>query len=321
MTAQGLKLLAEKQPDPDKLPVAFSAEFCREAALDLSLEWAGHSRFKLVDLVFPGKYKPWQFGETLLWLEGGDIKEKAREAVEWIMTVRLGCGRGELPQSLTAELMKEIGLESLLEKFEGSVFSLVQAIYPGVYKPWQFPDEEAVIWFQENKHDTARSAVKWLIENRLGIAVEEIPRRLTLANFHQHGLSKLLDLYNQNLYLVVENAYPGLFKPWEYSEQTELWHSQDALSIAREATFWLISQRLQWDAANAMAQLTRRQFVNHGLGHMLGFMFNHSPFMAIENAFPELKNNEIFQKALFVYSQEMHDLVTRWAAMAEYSIA
>ncbi len=151
----------------------------------------------------------------------------------------------------------------------------------------------------------------------MAIPAEEIPARISLRDFHQNGLSKLLDLFNQNLFQVVENAYSGKFKPWEYAEQGELWRDPNALELAKEATMWLVTQKLEWQPAMAPSQLTRRHFLSNGLGFMLGTLFNHSPFMAIENSFESLKGNEAFQKALFTFSQEMRETSTKWALLAE----
>lgn len=317
LTKMALKLLSGRVTDPEQIPAAFSDEFCAGYNMDQAVTWAGGSRFRLVELVVPERYKPWQFGEAATWIESGDIGECTREALEWLITTKLGCSRGDLPQMLTGEVMRESGLEALLQKHGNSVYRMVQTIYPGVFQPWQFIDEESVIWFREDRYETARAATKWLIESRLAIPLEEVPRRLTLRDFHQNNLSKLLDLFNQNLFQVVDNAYPNRFKAWEYSEQSDLWRSADALDKAREATAWLIEERLQWETAKAPAQLTRRHFLNNGLGWMIGSLFNHSPFLALENSFEELKNNEIFQKALFGYAQEIRDITTRWQTLAE----
>jgi type IV pilus assembly protein PilB len=317
MTGMALRTLADKKVEPQKIPQEFSDVFCREYGLDLPLHWAGNSRFRLIETVRPGVYKPWEFGETAAWLEAGPLSDKAREALEWLMTARIGCSRDELPGRISAEVLKECGLEELLKKFDRSVFALTQSAFPGVFQPWQFVDEEAVIWFREDRLETAKAAVRWLIERKLQIPVEEIPQKLGVRDFHQHGLSKLLDLFDQNLFLVVDNAFNGRFKPWEYAEQETLWQDAGSLDMAREATLWLISDRLQWNPESAASQLTRRHFINYGLGFMLGTLFNHSPFLAIENVFPDLKSNELFQKAAFLFSQELRDITSKWNSMAE----
>jgi len=317
MAKHALKILSERLSDQEKIPLEFTNDFCVESGLDQVLEWAGGSLFKIIELVMPNRFKPWQFGEEELWLRSGPLEEKAREALEWLMTVKLGCSRGDLPQMLTIEVLREAGLARLLNSYEDSVFKLVQSIYPDVFQPWQFVDEEALIWFREDRFDIAKIATKWLVEKCLAIPVEEIPRKVTLREFHQHGLSKLLDLFNQNIFLVIDNAYPERFKPWEYSEQGDLWRSSTALELAKEATLWLVKDRLQWEVETAPSQLTRRHFINNGLGIMLGTLFNHSPFIAVENAFENIKTNETFQKTLFAFSQEIRDISNKWATLAE----
>ncbi len=317
MVGEGLKALARQGVVPDKLPGSFTREFCAQFGLDQAVEWAHGSLFSLVDLAMPGRFRPWQFGETEAWLAGAPLEERTREALDWLMTVRLGCSRGDLPQLLTAEVVRESGLDPLLQKYGNSVYRFVQAVYPDVFQPWQFADEEALIWFRDDRLETAKAATRWLVETRMNLPCEEIPRRISLQDFHHYGLAKLLDLFSQNLYQIFENAYPGRFKAWEFAEMIDLWRAPNALEMAREATHWLVKEKLQWEFTTAPHQLTRRHFLAHGLGFMLGTLFNHSPFMAIENAFDAVKTDEIFQKGLFTYSQELRDIATKWTSLAE----
>ena len=312
-----LERLKNRIKKADDIPDNFNEDFVRNAGLEQVYMWADQSLFNMVELVLPGKFRAWQFGETEKWLEKNELAFCARDALEWLMSERLGCSRGDLPNLLNRQVFKDNNLYELLSHFDDSAFKLVNIVYPDVFKQWQFVEEEPLIWFHEDRFETAKAATKWLVEERLGLPIEEVPKRISIREFHLNGLSKLLDLFNQNLYQVIENAYPERFKPWEFSEQSELWNSSEALETARQATEWLISDRLQLDRSKAATQLTRRHFLNNGLGFMLGVLFNHSHFMALENAMPELKTNEIFQKALFTYSQELRDIGSKWTALGE----
>jgi len=319
--AQAIKIALEKLrhkiQKPEELPEQFSEQFIVDSGLEQIYLWANRSRAAMIELAAPGKFKPWQFGETAQWLENRDLITCAREALEWLMSEKLGCSRGDLPVMLSRAIFKENNLGSLLEKFSDSCFQLVNNLYPNVFKPWQFAEEEQLIWFQEDRLEVAASATRWLVEERLGMPVEEIPKRISIREFHTNGLSKLLDLFNQNLSQVIENAYPGRFKPWQFNEQSELWKSSEAMETARQATEWLINDRLHITPEKAAQHLTRRHFINNGLGQMLGSLFNHSHFMALENCIEELKTNEIFQKALFNYAHEVREINARWEAIAE----
>ena len=319
--AQAVKAAIEKYRNrfnkPEDLPVCFTDDFILESGLTQVFEWAQQSRFKLIELAMPGKYKPWEFGETQKWLENNDLKTCAREAVTWLMNEKLQCSRGDLPTMLNKQCFKDNGLEALLEQFDDSCFRIVDQIFPGIFKQWQFVEEEALLWFRENRLEIAAEATKWLIEDRLGIPYEDIPKRISIREFHMNGLSKLLDLFNQNLFHVIDNAYKGQFKPWQFSEQSDIWKSSDALEIARQATQWLITEKLHISNEKAITYLTRRHFISNGLGQMLGSLFNHSPFNALENLMPELKTNEAFQKILFAYSHDIREITAKWETLAE----
>ncbi|HPT48175.1 MAG TPA: GspE/PulE family protein, partial [Candidatus Rifleibacterium sp.] len=312
-----LERLKTRLHKPEDLPELFTEQFISTAGLDQVFLWANRSRYTMINLALPGKFKPWQFDETDRWLEGKNPATCAREAVEWLMSEKLGCSRGDLPLMLNRQICKENGLSALLDKFDDSCFRMVNQIFPDVFKPWQFIEEEQLIWFQDDRLEIAGQATRWLIEERLGIPAEEIPKRISIREFHMNGLSKLLDLFNQNLSQVIENAYPGKFKPWQFNEQAELWKSSEAIETAQQATGWLINDRLHLSHDKAAQHLTRRHFLNNGLGFMLGSLFNHSHFLALENVLPELKSDEVFQKALFTYSQEIREINGKWEALAE----
>ncbi|MBF0407534.1 MAG: type II/IV secretion system protein [Candidatus Riflebacteria bacterium] len=314
---KAIKTIPEAVSNPDSIPRLFSEDFCRESGIDQLFEYIGGRRFALLESVFPGKFKPWQFGETAEWLKSAKPEILAKEALEWLITTKLGCGRKDIPSMITADIFKENDLEELLKLFNGSVYNLVHSVFPDDFKPWQFPDEESLLWFREDRYKVASRATHWLIEEVMKLQIDDIPQKITLKDFHQNGLSKLTDLFNQNVYLIIDNAFPGKFNPWEFSEQHDLWKSSDALKIAENAVHWLIQERLQWNEDSAISQITRRHFISNGLGYMLGSLFNHSPLMALENAFPKLKSNEIFSRTLVAFSQEIRDLTLKWFSLAE----
>ena len=312
-----LEKIKNKLTKPEDLIREFDETFIYSNNLEQAYVWANNSRFKLIELAMPGKFKPWQFDEIDSWLESKDLKSCAKEALMWLMSEKLQCSRGDLPSILTKQVFIDNGLSALIEKFDGSCFRLVDQVYPGIFRQWQFPEEEQLLWFQENRLQIAADATKWLIEDRLGIPYEDIPKRISIREFHMNGLSKLLDLFNQNLFHVIDNAYSGQFKPWQFNEQNDIWKSSNSLEIAKQATQWLISEKLHITNEKAITYLTRRHFISNGLGQMLGTLFNHSPFQALENLMPELKKNEAFQKILFAYSRDIQEIETKWEMIAE----
>lgn len=317
LVSKELEKLTGMMTTPDDLPKLFTESFITSSGLSKSYEWAHESRFKLVDLAIPGKFKPWQFGETEAWLQDKRSEEAAKEAMKWLMTEKLACTEADLPETLRRNIFKENGLEPLLELFGNSCYNITEAVFPGLFKIWQFPEDEQLLWFGENKYAIAAEATKWLLEEKLGLPLSELPKRVSARDFHSNGLSNLLDLFNQNIPTLIDNAYPGAFKPWQFNEQQDIWKAPEALETAKIATEWLITERLKMPKEKAAANLTRRHFINNGLGNMLGSLFNHSHYLALENYIPQLKRDERFQKTLFNFSQEIREITAAWEAIAE----
>ena len=72
----------------------------------------------------------------------------------------------------------------------------------------------------------------------------------------------LTNLFNGSPYLAIENAYPGKFKPWELpSVHKKIWN----LETAREATIWLIEEKLKWDDDDIKEKLSANTFIKNSL--------------------------------------------------------
>ena len=312
-----LENLQPQLTTPESLPRLFTEEYIYASGLEQIYLWANNSRFRLIDLAMPDRYKPWQFGELEQWMETKELSLCAREALSWLMSEVLQCSRGDLPSLLSKHIFEANALGELLKKFNNSCYELVDAVYPGVFKPWQFTEEEQTLWFKENKMEIAAQATKWLVEERLGIPIEDVPKKISLRDFHTNGLSNLLDLFNQNLHAVIENAYPMQFKPWQYTDQIEIWKMPDANEIARQATEWLITERLRITHEKAPSFVTRRHFITNGLGCMITYLFQGSHFRALENLMPELKTDINFQKNLYDYGQNLSDITIKWSTLSE----
>ena len=144
----------------------------------------------------------------------------------------------------------------------------------------QFPKG---VWNCNEKYDNAKEVTKTLIEKVLKWSDDEIKRKLSANIFRKYLLTGMLNvLFNGGAYLAIENAYPGKFKPWELpSVPKKFWN----LETAKEATIWLIEEKLKWSDEDVKQKLSRKIFRENSLNGMLGYLFNNSPYLAIENAY------------------------------------
>ena len=145
----------------------------------------------------------------------------------------------------------------------------------------QFPKD---IWNYNSKYDNAKVVTKTLIEKVLKWSDDEIKRKLSANTFRKYSLTGMvISLFNGSSYLAIENAYPGKFKPWEFTQvPNHFWN----LKTASEATTWLIEEKLKWSDEDVRKKISVSIFKKNLLGGMLTILFNSSPYLAIENAYP-----------------------------------
>ncbi|MEJ9227164.1 MULTISPECIES: hypothetical protein [Priestia] len=58
----------------------------------------------------------------------------------------------------------------------------------------------------------------YLLEQHLSIPIVEIPLQVGANTLWSHRLRPPAMLYGWNYYEVIDNAYPGKFKPWEFQQ-------------------------------------------------------------------------------------------------------
>ena len=135
-------------------------------------------------------------------------------------------------------------------------------------------------WKCDEKYENAKNVTKTLIERVLKWTYEDIRNKLTLNIFKKYSvLSMLVKVFNGSPYLAIENAYPGKFKPWEVARVPKnFWN----METAREATIWLIEEKLKWSDEDVKEKLTLNTFKENSLKSMLNYLFNIDPHQPVE---------------------------------------
>ena len=145
----------------------------------------------------------------------------------------------------------------------------------------QFPKG---VWNCNEKYDNAKEVTKTLIEKVLKWGDDDIKEKISTRIFNENSLWGMLSiLFNGSPYLAIENAYPGKFKQWELPYvPVSFWN----METAKEATIWLIEEKLKWSDEDIRKKLSQNIFKINSLDGMLTNLFNGSPYLAIENAYP-----------------------------------
>ena len=235
------------------------------------------SPYLAIENAYPGKFKPWELPcvSNSFW----NLKT-AKEATIWLIEEKLKWNDDDIKEKLSANTFIKNSLTSIISLFNGSPYLAIENAYPGKFKPWELPSVQKKIWNME----TAKEATMWLIEEKLKWGDEDVRRNLSKNTFKENSLVGMLDvLFNGSPYFAIENAYPGKFKPWEFSKvPNNFWN----METAKEATMWLIEEKLKWSDEDLRRNLSQNTFKENSLRGMLAILFNESPYRAIENAYP-----------------------------------
>jgi len=276
--------------------------------------------FYIFDNAYPGTFHQWDFKRKGMWEH--KLGEKlARKAVKWLIEEKLslsdqaetkeGVG-GIIPLTITRQHFKENNLTDLLVHYQNSLYAVVNLACPGRFKQWEFADESGELWKSEDRLALAREACRWLVEEKLGIEVERIPHTLTNNTFYEHGLKDMMDLFDHSIFQVVENTWPGRFKQWEFKGATDMWRGSQGMDLAHKATRWLIKEKLGVVMGDIPEKISKKSFIDNGLGAMLAICFNHSHIKAVKNAYPDLISHEKYERLIDLQVKEHQEIYDRW---------
>jgi len=143
--------------------------------------------------------------------------------------------------------------------------------------------------FFEGEIGRARAAIItcYLLEDKLGIEVEDIPRAIHKKLFYQNGLTWMLgSCFDWSPYKAIDNAYPGRFHKWQFNVKG-MWQGPNRLRLAAEATKWMIERKERVAVEDIPQRISATTFGKYNLRGMLSVCFRGSFFRAIENAYPK----------------------------------
>ena len=252
--------------------------FKKYSVLSMLVKVFNSSPYLAIENAYPGKFKPWELPcvSNSFW----NLKT-AKEATIWLIEEKLKWNDEDVKQKLSLNIFRQYSLTGMLNYlFNNSPYLAIDNAYPGKFKAWEFSKVPNNFWNLK----TAKEVTIWLIEEKLKWDDEDLKRNLSANTFKENSLTGMLNyLFNNSPYLAIENAYPRKFKAWEFSKTSKkFWN----LKTAREATIWLIEEKLKWSNEDVKKKLTRNIFIQNSLGGMLTILFNNSPYLAIENAYP-----------------------------------
>ena len=228
------------------------------------------SKYYLEDVLVKGKNFPhgtWNCDEKY---------ENAKNVTKTLIEKVLKWSENDIKEKLSANTFRKYSLTGMfIILFNASPYLAIDNAYPGKFKQWDLPSVSKKFWNME----TAREATIWLIEEKLKWSDDDIKEKLSANTFIKNSLTSIISLFNGSPYLAIENAYPGKFKPWEVARVSKnFWN----METAREATIWLIEEKLKWSDEDVKEKLTLNTFKENSLKSMLNYLFNIDSHQPVE---------------------------------------
>ncbi len=175
---------------------------------------------------YPDEYKPWELKSVQhnYW----NIKTIS-EAIYWIVEEKLKGDRKTICEEFDINLLRKYGLYGMINKmFNGSPYNAINLVYPNQYKPWEFKYVPRNFWNVEN----ARSATRWLIDEKLIWSEEDVYEKYCLDIFIQNGLLGMINIiYDWNAYNAIDDAYPGKYTLEKFKHIRKMRKSKDIILL------------------------------------------------------------------------------------------
>lgn len=234
--------------------------------------------YSVINEAYPSEYHPWLFKKfTYKW-----DKESAKNAVKWLFEEKLNWSVEEIKQKANLNVFKINGLDSLVDFFDGVFSRAIENAYPNRIKPWEYKCAPKGYWNRQ----TAITATKWLIEEKLKWSNEDVTNKLTKQVFIENGLGGMVHvIYADRIYRALEEAYPGKFNLWALKGNQYSLYTLDYFKKTIDIYF---NETLKWSKEDFKNNLSMDVMKNCPCSKFFKNKCNNSLIFIIECLYPEL---------------------------------
>jgi len=192
----------------------------------------------------------------------------------------------------TSDDFARVGLTGVVRYFNYSLNRMMRNAYPDLLMPWEQAHVEDGYWHEESNR---RLAVRWLVEEKLKIPRNEIPKalrddKIKKSTFVECGLSYMFMQYYKSVSRCIGFGYPELM-PWELgSVPNSFWQGEEGSTNVVRSVMWMmkkmeipipaIPQRIKDKT------ICREAFKQYGLSTVFERIFKKNMFHLINTVYP-----------------------------------
>jgi len=237
-----------------------------------------NSPYKMIDDLYPNRFKEWEFGMAPLnfW-----TKEKALEALKWTVEEKEKLSKVELLKFYSKKWLEKNKLSApLVMYWNGSPYAMINSLYPNKFKEWEFSMTPNNFWTKEK----ALVALRWTIEEKEKLTSFQLLQVYSVKWLTIHNLISPCQIFwNNSPYAMINDLYPGQNKEWEYKfTPTGFWTEKKAL----EALKWTIEEKEKLTEGQLLSIYTQRWLIKHKLWTPLRRYWKGSPYNMLNTLYP-----------------------------------
>lgn len=217
------------------------------------------SPFEALDAVYPNKFKIWQFRvPNNYWKSDKNVIRAVKDIYGNILRVKDISDIYDITNH--EEIFKKYNLDAIPRVQKKSIHDVIGMAYYGL--------EESKFFKSSTYHyDLERQIEIFQQKNKEENLSHDDIIQMTMEQFKGTDLfSVAVKKHHLGIYEIVELAYPGEYKPWEFPYVRKgFWEDENNI---KEAIKWLFEERLNIDT-KTIIRISKEDFYNNSLGSLI----------------------------------------------------
>ncbi|MEK4620463.1 hypothetical protein NYE71_31175 [Bacillus sp. FSL K6-0273] len=244
------------------------------------------SPYAMLNELYPNHFKQWELKNvpSNFW-----TKEIALEALRWTIEEKEKLTDEQLKKVYNiAWLKKQRLITPLLTYWSLSPYMMLNELYPGRFKEWEFSVVPRNFWTKEK----GLEALRWTIEEKEKLTDEQLLKMYSNQWLVRHRLVTPLNKHWNNSYEMLNDLYPNRFKEWELQKVSKnFWTKEKGL----EALRWTIEEKEKLTDEQLLRVYDITWMKKHRIGMPVYEYWSNNPYLMLHDLYPNKFSKEVMK--------------------------